>query len=72
MRAASASNRIGHESSEVHKRGRINGHMSESKKSQDKSCFYNHFPDENHTQESKSLKRANFQDLSFVSCLRFK
>ena len=44
----------------------------ESKKSQDKIYFHDHCLDENFTQVSESLKRGNFQDLSFAYCLRFK
>ena len=71
-RASSASIRTSHDDTEGSARGRINGHMNESKKSQNKSYFYNYYPDENHTQANKSLKRGNFQDLSFASYQRFK
>ena len=72
LRAGSESSRIGHENAKGLAHGKTNSHMNESKKSQDKSYFYNYYPDENYTQANKSLKRGNVQELSFVSCLTFK
>ena len=72
MRAGTASNRIDHEDTEGHIRGRTNIHANKSKKSRDKIYFHRCYPDKNHTQANKSLKRGDFQDLSFASCLRFK
>ena len=71
-RTISASRRIGHVDNEGSARCRLNDHMNESKKYQEKSYSHNYCPDENCTQAKKSLKRGNFQDLSFVSCLRFE
>ena len=71
-RDSSALSRVFCENSEGSIRGRENSYSNESKKSQDKSCFHNHYPDENCVQANKSSKRGNFQDLRFASYLRFK
>ena len=71
-RAGSASNKIGHVHATGDSKGRVNDHLNESKKHQAKSYFYNCYPDSNYDRANKSLKRGNFQDLSFTSPLRFK
>ena len=38
---------------------------------QSKSCFHNFYPDQNSEYANKDLQKGVFQDLDFMSCLRF-
>ena len=71
-RAGSASSKICYVNATPGCTGRINGHANESKKNQEKSYFYNFYPDKNSMHSNKALRRGDFQDLNFVSYLRFK
>lgn len=72
IRAGSPSSKLDHVDAKGDSVGRINGHFSESKKSQDKIYVYNYYPDKDSTNYNTYLKRGEFQDLEFVSYIRFK
>ena len=60
-RDSSALSRVFCENSEGSIRGRENSYSNESKKSQDKSCFHNYYPDVNCAQATKTSKEAIFK-----------